>query len=107
MLARFARWTAALFGAVLLGSTLTFATLFTDIHPGFGVPRMYFGEPPILTVLLAFSYVAGALALATTAFAIVAWVKRYWSVGGRIFYTLLALFALVLTGALIYWDLFL
>ncbi len=106
-LARLARWTAALFGIILLASMLSFATLFMNIHPGFGVPRMYFGTPPILTVLLITSYIIGALAIATTAFAIVAWMKRYWGVGGRIFYTVLALFALTLTWALAYWDLFL
>jgi len=106
-LARLARWTAALFGIILLASMLSFATLFMNIHPGFGVPQMYFGAPPILTVLLTTSYVIGALAVATTAFAAVAWLRRYWSVGGRIFYTSLALFALTLTWALAYWDLFL
>jgi hypothetical protein len=34
-------------------------------------------------------------------------VRRYWSLGGRIFYSLLALLALLLTWALVYWNLFL
>jgi hypothetical protein len=38
---------------------------------------------------------------------VLAWVRRYWSLGGRIFYTLLALSAILLTWSLAYWHLFL
>ena len=37
--------------------------------------------------------------------AVLAWVRRYWSLGGRISYTLLATLALLLTWALAYWNL--
>jgi hypothetical protein len=42
--------------------------------------------------------------IALLVFAVLAWVRHYWSLGGRIFYTLLAL---LLTWALAYWNLLL
>jgi hypothetical protein len=47
----------------------------------------------------------GPLALLVSA--VLAWVRRYWSLGGRIFYTLLAMLALLLTWSLMYWNLLL
>ncbi len=52
-----------------------------------------------------FRYVLGALALVIVVFAVLAWVRRYWSRGGRIFYSVLALMALLLTWVLLYWNL--
>jgi hypothetical protein len=105
--ARLARWAAVLFGLLLLVCLLGVLSIFTDILPGFGVPRLAFGTPPLLRFLLALSYVLGGLALAILGFTVLAWVQRYWSLGGRIFYTLLALLALLLTWALVYWNLLL
>ncbi len=105
--ARLARWAAALFGLLLLVCLLGFAAIFANILPGFGVPRIWFGTPPLLSILIALSYVLGVLALAMLVFAVLAWVRRYWSLGGRIFYTLLALFALLITWSLVYWNLLL
>ena len=76
-----------------------------DILPGFGVPRLYFETPPALNFLLALSYVLAGLALAILVFAVLAWLRRYWSLGGRIFYSLLAVMALLLTWVLLYWNL--
>ena len=47
------------------------------------------------------------IALAILIFAVLAWLRRYWSLGGRIFYSLLALMALLLSWALVYWNLLL
>jgi CubicO group peptidase (beta-lactamase class C family) len=105
--ARLARWAAALFGLLLLVSLLGFLLIFADILPGFGVPRLWFGTPPLLNFLLALSYVLGGLALGILVLAVLAWVRRFWSLGGRIFYSLLALMAVLLTWALVYWNLLL
>ena len=105
--ARLARWAAAIFGLLWLTVLLGITSLFIDILPGFGVPRIIFENPPLLSFLLALSYVLVGLALAILVFAVLAWVRRYWSLGGRIFYSLLALLALLLTWALVYWNLFL
>jgi len=104
---RLARWAAALFGLLWLGILLGITSIFTDILPGFGFPRIIFETPPILNFLMSISYLVGGLALAMLVFAMLAWVRRYWSLGGRIFYTLLALLALLLTLSLVYWNLLL
>jgi CubicO group peptidase (beta-lactamase class C family) len=105
--ARLARWAAALFGMLWLVSLLGFASIFADILPGLGVPRMYVETVPALNFILALSFVLGGLALAILVFAVLAWVRRYWSLCGRIFYTLLALLAMLLTWWLLYWNLLL
>jgi len=105
--ARLARWSAVLFGILLLLVPLGMATIFANILPGYGVPSIWFETPATLTILLSLAYVLGGLALAILVFAVVAWVKRYWSLGGRIFYSLLALSALLMTWSLVYWDMLL
>ncbi|HSF83111.1 MAG TPA: serine hydrolase domain-containing protein [Anaerolineales bacterium] len=105
--ARLARWAAAFFGLLWLVILLGITSLFINILPGFGVPRIILETPPLLSFLLALSYVLVGLALAILVFAVLAWVRRYWSLGGRIFYSLLALMALLLTWSLVYWNLFL
>lgn len=107
MPARLARWFVVLFGILLLLVPLAIATIFANILPGYGVPSIWFETPATLTILLSLSYVLGGLALAMLVFTVAAWVKGYWSVGGRIFYSLLALSALLMTWSLVYWDLLL
>jgi CubicO group peptidase (beta-lactamase class C family) len=105
--ARLARWAAALFGLLWLVSLLGLVSIFAEILPGFGVPGVWFGIPPLLNIVLALTYVLGGLALVILVFAVLAWVRRYWSLGRRIYYTLLALLALLLTWSLVYWNLLL
>ncbi len=105
--ARLARWAAALFGLLWLVSLLGIVSIFANILPGFGVASIEFETPPQLTLLLSLSYLLGGLALAMAVFAVLAWLRRYWSLGGRIFYTVLAVLALLLTWALVYWNILL
>jgi hypothetical protein len=102
-----ARWVAAFFGLLWLVVLLGITSIFMDIVPVFGYPRIIFEAVPLLNALLALSYGLAGLALAILVFAVLAWVRSYWRLGGRIFYTLLALFALLLTWSLAYWNLFL
>jgi hypothetical protein len=105
--ARLARWGAALFGLLLLVSALGVTSAFLNILPGFGVPIVWFEIPPLLNMMLALSYVLAGLAIAMVVFAVLAWVRRYWSPAGRIFYSLLGVMAVLLVWALAYWNLFL
>jgi hypothetical protein len=70
--ARLAHWAAALFGLLWLAVLLGITSLFIDILPGFGVPRIIFENPPLLTLMLALSYVLVGLALAILVFAVLA-----------------------------------
>ena len=105
--ARLARWAAALFGLLWLVILLGIMSIFMDILPETGGPRIIYETVPLLNILLSLSYVLVGLALAILIFAVLAWVRRYWSLGGRIFYSLLALMALLLAWALVYWKLLL
>jgi CubicO group peptidase (beta-lactamase class C family) len=105
--ARLARWAAAFFGLLWLVVLLGITSIFMDIVPVFGQPRIIFEAVPRLNVLLALSYGLAGLALAILVFAVLAWMRSYWRLGGRIFYSILALLALFLTWSLAYWNLFL
>jgi CubicO group peptidase (beta-lactamase class C family) len=105
--ARLARWSAALFGLLLLISALGATSVFLEILPGYGVPRVWFEIPPLLNLMMALSYVLAGLAMAMVVFAVLAWMRRYWSPAGRIFYSLLGVMAVLLVWALAYWNLFL
>lgn len=101
LLSGLARWVAALFGFALLVFLFTLVGLFTDNLPAFGVPRLYFENPPSLGLLMAIPPVMAILAGLMAFFVLISWVRRFWSVAGRIHYTLLTLSA----WALIYWNL--
>lgn len=102
--ARLARWAAALFGLLWLVFLLGLASIFADILPGFGYPRIFFENPPQLDILTPLSILLGGLGLAMLVFSVLAWARRWWGLGGRIFYSLLALAGLLLTWALVYWN---
>jgi CubicO group peptidase (beta-lactamase class C family) len=105
--ARLARWAAALFGLLWLLDLLGIMSIFMDILPETGGLRIIYEAVPLLNILLSLSYVLVGLALAILVLAVLAWVRRYWNLDGRIFYTLLALMALLLTWSLVYWNLLL
>lgn len=101
------RLAAVLFGLVLLVLMFGMAGTFLDINPAFGVPGIYFGIPESLSVLLVMPVVLGILALVMVIFSILSWTMKYWSAGGRIFYSLLTVLALAVVWGLIYWNLLL
>jgi len=105
--ARLARWAAALFGLLWLLDLLGIMSIFMDILPETGGPRIIYETVPLLNILLSLSYVLIGLALVILVFAVLSWVRYYWSLSGRIFYTLMVLMALLLTWSLVYWNLLL
>jgi hypothetical protein len=58
-----------------------------------------------LTTLFALALVSAVLTVGVVVFAILAWWGRFWSVGRRVHYSLVALAALALTWQLVYWNL--
>ncbi len=77
----------------------------SDIDPAFGVPRLIFQDAGAMAGLLSLTYLA---ALATTGmliFAVLAWLKRFWTLGARIHYSLLTLSALGVIWILYYVNL--
>jgi CubicO group peptidase (beta-lactamase class C family) len=64
-----------------------------------------FGLTPRLRALLAVPQVCVVLAGLTLIGCIVAWIKGYWRITGRLHYTLVALAGIALTWSLYYWNL--
>jgi hypothetical protein len=64
-----------------------------------------FGLPRLLRAALVLPVVAAVLTVLSLLFLVRAWLKGYWSVGGRIFYSLVALFAVAFLAVLRYWNL--
>jgi pimeloyl-ACP methyl ester carboxylesterase len=64
----------------------------------FGLPA---GYEPVLII----PNVVALLTVALVVSAVLAWVRRYWSVLGRVFFTLVTLAAVVMTGLMAYWGL--
>jgi hypothetical protein len=102
--ARAPRWIAVVnallllaFGIGLAGATLASSLTGQDM-------ALFFGLPAEWAWLFALSLGAFALSVAMAFFAGVAWVKRYWSIGGRVYYTLLSLAAVVCVAALVQLD---
>jgi hypothetical protein len=59
-------------------------------------------DQPILRILV---WVVAALALGVTFQAVIAWWKGWWSLAGRLHYTVIALAGLSVTWFLAYWSL--
>ena len=90
-LALIARLTAALCG--LLQFYLLFGLLghLTDIDPAFGVPRFLIESSNALDLLMLIPLVITLTTLAMLAFTVLAWLKKYWTLCGRIHYSALTL----------------
>jgi CubicO group peptidase (beta-lactamase class C family) len=68
-------------------------------------PAYYYGAPPLLNALFALALVSVVLTVGVVILAIPVWWERFWSVGRRVHYSLVALAALALTWQLAYWNL--
>lgn len=95
----------SLFGLILLAFVVMLVGVVGDIHPNYGVPRIYFGSPPILSVLLFLPVALALLAVGMAASTVLAWWQRYWGWFGRLHYSALTLLALGVVWVLWYWNL--
>ena len=99
------RFMAVLFGVGLLAFLVGFAGIFSNINPAYGVPNIYFNNPPALNGLLQIPKVLAVLSVVMLIFSVFAWVFKYWSKKARVYYHLLTLSALAVVWALMYWNL--
>jgi hypothetical protein len=104
LLSELARWVAALFGIARLVLLLTLVGLITDNLPAFGVPRLYFENPPSVGLLVAIPLVMAILAGLMALFLLISWIRHFWNAAARIHYALLTLSAAALIWDLIYWN---
>jgi CubicO group peptidase (beta-lactamase class C family) len=64
-----------------------------------------FGVTPLLTTLFILALVSAILSVGVVILAFLAWGERFWSVGGRVHYTLVVMATLAFTWELVYWNL--
>jgi len=100
-----ARWTGGLFSLLALFFFLGLAGILGDIVPAFGVPRIFFEDPPGLDLLLVVPIIMSFLGVLMVLFTGLAWWKKYWNLSGRLHYTLMAAAALALAWIMNYWNL--
>lgn len=105
LLASLARLSAGLFGGFYLFFVVSFGAVFTNINPAFGVPAVYFGMPPNFDQLLHIPLLVAFLGLIMLVFSVIVWIKRFWDLKSRLFYSLLTIFALAIVWSLYFWKL--
>lgn len=95
-LARFLGWLACL--SFVLFAVLLVVALADPMEVAFGLP-------PLMKQALYLPLFGAVLTAAMFAFAIAAWRGHYWTITGRIHYTLVAIAAVAFLGILHYWNL--
>jgi hypothetical protein len=66
---------------------------------------LYFGTPTGYAPLFLIPVITAVLTVGLAILAVLAWVRRYWSVPGRVLFSLVTAAAIVYTGLMAYWDL--
>jgi CubicO group peptidase (beta-lactamase class C family) len=102
-LGRAAHWIAGIFGLLYLLLLGVLSALFLNVNPAYGVPEFFFSVPAWFSLLLRVMLLLIPLALAMIPLAVLAWLKGLWPVNGRIFYSLLTLFAAAVAWTLVFW----
>ncbi len=105
IIARISRLIAGLFGFFYLYFVVSFGIFFTDIHPAFGVPRIFFGIPANFEQLLFIPILMAIFGLLLLVFSVIAWIKHSWTLKTRLFFNLLTIFAVAILWSLYFWNL--
>ncbi len=79
--------------------------ILTDIHPAFGVPRIFIEGTTALDSLLALPYFILLTTALMLTFTVLAWIKKYWTRGGRIHYTAITVSNLSFVWLMLYVNL--
>jgi pimeloyl-ACP methyl ester carboxylesterase len=101
-LVRFAAWLPFL-AAVLLGGFILGLTIITTMLVNANNSIIFFGLPVGARAVFVPALLAALVLLVTLGVAVQAWRKAWWSLGGRIYYTLLALSGLIIIVILLLW----
>ena len=96
-LARLTAWVFALLATLYIG---IMAGVLRDLN------NVIFGAPPFLARLTFVPWLLALLAVAVVVWAVVAWMRGYWTLWGRILYTALALLGAGYVWFLWFWRFF-
>ncbi len=105
LLARFSRLSAGLFGFFYLVFLVGFGSVFMDTDPAFGVPRVFFGMPANSELLFIIPKFMAIFGLTTLVFVVLNWIKGFWTIKSRLFYSLLTVFTLAILWSFYFWNL--
>jgi len=94
-----ARWLAGMMCALFLLLILGILFLVSNTD------QIAYGVPVLLKVVLVFPIVGAVLGIGVLIFAILAWKKKYWTIYGRLHYSLILLSGVVFLWLLNYWNL--
>jgi len=97
-----ARLAAIAYGILIILLLSRLVGVVSDIDPAYGVPRIFMEDSEALSTLLLIPYLVAFTASAMLAFAILAWFNKFWTVGGRIHYTLITLSCLGFIWVMLY-----
>jgi hypothetical protein len=104
LLARLARLNGGLFALAYLTFLVIFLAVMLDTNPAYGVPNLFFETPSWFEVFMGLPILIGILGILMLPFAVLAWIKRFWTFGARLSYTLLTLMAFAVIWSLTYWN---
>lgn len=107
LLSRLARLTGGLFALVYLIFLLVCMAALMNVDPAYGVPNLIFEAPAGIDTFMQLPTALVVLAILMVPFAMVAWVKRFWTFGARFSYTFLTLLAFAIVWSMTYWNLLL
>lgn len=102
---RLTHWLATLFGLLFLFFLVAFVSVLADMDPAFGVPRIFFGTPPIVGVILLLPWLLAAIAIGLAFGTALLWHRPFVTLWGRLHITLLTILALAVIWWLTYWNL--
>lgn len=102
--ARRARWAAGGAGTLLVGFVVAVLLVWT-LAPAFGAPKVINLPPPGFELLFAIPIGAAGATVAGVRYTVLAWREGFWSLLGRIHYTLVVVALGVLVWLFQYWNL--
>jgi CubicO group peptidase (beta-lactamase class C family) len=102
---RLTRWLAVAFGLGFLFFLLALVSVVGDIDPAFGVPRIFFGAPPIVDTILLIPWLLAAVAVGLILSATLLWRDRLVGLWRKVHLSFLALLAVTAVWWLWQWNL--
>jgi len=106
-LSSLARLAGGLFGLSYLVFIVMLLMLISKVDPAFGIPSMNFGMPSWFGTMMTVPVAMAIFGLLIVTLAVLAWVKRYWTVGVRISYSILSIWGIAIIWSLHFWNLLL
>jgi CubicO group peptidase (beta-lactamase class C family) len=104
LLSRVAPVIGAVFIVLLLAFLAGLVFLMSNADPISGIPLFMLEAPTPLPMVLSLPPIMAVLGVALLVFTLLAWIKRFWNLAGRLRYTLLTVASWAIIWELAYWN---